>query len=112
MFLTSEGYTNKQTMEGTAMMDKKLFENFINKIFDLDGEQIGLLKIRMNTVKEIEAQKLKGTLVIGDRVMAAGGRKLNGDKGTIVKVNRTRAQVRLDNDTRIWNIPLTMLNKI
>jgi len=68
----------------------------------------------LNTVsKEIKEQrdyigrKIGNQLQRGDNVRVSG---TNGiEKGEVIKVNRTRAVVRIDN--RQWNVPFSMITK-
>ena len=52
---------------------------------------------------------VKYSLDRGDIVMIDGGRKLDKDEGTIVKVNRTRAVVNING--KQWNVPFSMITK-
>ena len=68
----------------------------------------------LNTVsKEIKEQrdyigrKIGNKLQRGDKVRVNG---TNGiEKGEVIKINRTRAVVRIDN--RQWNVPFSMITK-
>ena len=68
----------------------------------------------LNTVsKEIKEQrdyigrKIGNKLQRGDKVRVSSGTGM--EKGEVVKVNRTRAVVRIDN--RQWNVPFSMITK-
>ena len=54
------------------------------------------------------SERMKNFLEPGLRVLVDGNRS-GTDSGTIVKVNKTRCQVRLDSDGRLWNIPISMI---
>ena len=59
-----------------------------------------------------QSSKLKYQLKIGDKVRIKGSNKI--EKGTITKVNRTRAIVEVvmaDNLTANYNVPFTMITK-
>ena len=54
------------------------------------------------------AGNIKYELRPGVRVIVNGGKKLKQEKGRVVKVNRTRAEVRINGV--IWNVPFTLLS--
>ena len=54
------------------------------------------------------AGDIKYELRPGVKVIVNGGRRLKQEKGEVVKVNRTRAEVRINGT--IWNVPFTLLS--
>lgn len=80
-------------------------ENRINKIEDVrDLRTIqGFVKDR----KRALGNRLKYSLAVGDKVTVNNGR--TADKGTITKINRTRAVVDMRNGS--WNVPFSMITK-
>ena len=54
------------------------------------------------------SRRMKHFLEPGLKVLVYGN-KCGKENGTIVKVNKTRCQVRLDSDGRLWNIPISMI---
>ena len=54
------------------------------------------------------SRRMKNFLDPGLKVLV-NGNKCGTENGTIVKVNKTRCQVRLDSDGRLWNIPISMI---
>jgi len=59
-------------------------------------------------IKEV-GQMVKYELKPGDTVMVEGGRKLDKDEGTVVRINRTRAVV--DISGKHWDVPFSMITK-
>jgi transcription antitermination factor NusG len=53
----------------------------------------------------------KVALKVGDRVNVVGGKRVKDEKGTIKKINRTRAIVDIDGRGS-WNIPFSFITKI
>jgi hypothetical protein len=93
-------------------MDKKLFQDFMTQILDVDTKQYNELKDKTNMMKDLFVQRLKYELMVGDRVNVSGGKRVTNENGTVIKINRTRAQVKLDKDMRTWNVPLVFISKI
>ena len=60
--------------------------------------------------QERKATNLRGQLVEGDRVSFTG-RKVGSVTGTIVRVKRKKAIVRVGG-SRNWDVPLSMLKKV
>ena len=52
---------------------------------------------------------VKYSLDRGDIVTVEGGKKVDKEEGTIVKVNRTRAVVNINGID--WNVPFSMITK-
>ena len=70
------------------------------------------LRILRNVVNDriqVVGSMIKHKLNRGDIVMVEGGRKLDKDEGTIVKINRTRAVVNING--KEWNVPFSMITK-
>ena len=68
----------------------------------------------LNTVsKEIKEQRDYIGRKIGNKLQRDDKVRVNGtngiEKGEVIKVNRTRAVVRIDN--RQWNVPFSMITK-
>ena len=68
----------------------------------------------LNTVsKEIKEQRDYIGRKIGNQLQRGDNVRVNGtngiEKGEVIKVNRTRAVVRIDN--RRWNVPFSMITK-
>ena len=57
--------------------------------------------------KRTLGSRLKYSLVIGDKVTVNNGR--TSDKGTVTKINRTRAVVDMRGSS--WNVPFSMITK-
>ena len=57
-------------------------------------------------------KNMKYVLSVGDEVIISGGRRSHkhGDRGTIEKVNRTRAVVNIDGAR--WNVPFGMIQLV
>ena len=59
--------------------------------------------------RKADAAMMRATLSVGDRVSWDGKRGYT--EGTVVKVNRTRADVRADG-SGVWIVPMNMLTKL
>ena len=77
--------------------------NLIEDVRELRAIQ-GFIKDRRSSL----GNKTKYTLSIGDRVAVNGSRGL--EEGYIIKINRTRAIVSID-DMK-WNVPFSMISKM
>ena len=77
----------------------------INQIEDIRDLQTitDIIKLRLKDL----AAKTKRGLKIGDKVQINGSSKIR--RGTITKINRTRAVVNIDD--RLWNVPFSMITK-
>ena len=82
-------------------------ENRINKIEDVrDLRTIqGFVKDR----KRALGNRLKYSLAVGDKVKVSTSDGSRADKGTITKINRTRAVVDMRNGS--WNVPFSMITR-
>ena len=83
----------------------------INKIDDLiaqitSQEELNDIVHIVQDQRRVLARKMKRKLEPGLKVLIQGNKK---DSGIIVKVNKTRCQVRLDSDGKIWNVPISMI---
>ena len=87
-------------------MELREIERQINLIEDLRELKAiqGFIKDRRSSL----GNRLKYTLSIGDRVAVNGSRGL--EEGYIIKINRTRAIVSID-DMK-WNVPFAMITKM
>lgn len=79
----------------------------INTIVDKSDLRI-LRDVVSDRIKMV-GQMVKYSLDRGDIVMVEGGRKLDKDEGTIVRLNRTRAVVNING--KEWNVPFSMITK-
>ncbi|OUW42626.1 hypothetical protein CBD41_08865 [bacterium TMED181] len=72
---------------------------------------ISLIKDQQKIVRAKATIVAKATLVKGALVKVVGGKKIKRqegtDVGTLLKVNRTRADVQINGST--WTVPMTML---
>ena len=77
----------------------------INQIEDIRDLQTitDIIKLRL---KDLASRTKKG-LKLGDKVQINGSSKIR--RGTITKINRTRAVVNIDD--RLWNVPFSMITK-
>ena len=77
----------------------------INQIEDIRDLQTitDIIKLRLKDL----AAKTKRGLKIGDKVQINGSSKIT--RGTITKINRTRAVVNIDD--RHWTVPFSMITK-
>ena len=77
----------------------------INQIEDIRDLQTitDIIKLRL---KDLASRTKKG-LKLGDKVQINGSSKIR--RGTITKINRTRAVVYIDD--RFWNVPFSMITK-
>jgi ribosome maturation factor RimP len=94
------------------MMDNKLFQDFVDKMFTLDIDQYNKLNQTIRALRDVQVIKVKNALEVGDRVKITGGKRLTNAMGKVLKINRVKALVLIDNDNRTWNIPLAMIAKI
>ena len=79
----------------------------INKV--VDKSDLRILRDVVNDRIQVVGSIIKHKLNRGDIVMVEGGRKLDKDEGTIVKINRTRAVVNINGTD--WNVPFSMITK-
>jgi hypothetical protein len=100
-------------------MNPTLIDEILRGKYDADLAHIAeVIHNRRKQVRYIEAHRIGCTLNGGDRVeiTTIRPRYMIGEKGTIVKVNQTRAEVRMDNQCGRFGtsltIPLTCLRKI
>ena len=79
----------------------------INKV--VDKSDLRILRDVVNDRIKMVGHMVKYSLDRGDIVMIEGGRKLEKEEGTIVKLNRTRAVVNING--KQWNVPFSMITK-
>ena len=72
-------------------------------------KDLRILRDVVNDRIKVVGHMVKYTLDRGDIVMVDGGRKLDKDEGTIVRINRTRAVVNING--KEWNVPFSMITK-
>ena len=82
-------------------IEKKI--NLIEDLRELRAIQ-GFVKDRRRAI----GNRLKYTLSVGDEVQVSNGSRT--DKGTITKINRTRAVVDMRGGS--WNVPFSMITQI
>ena len=75
----------------------------------VDKSDLRILRDVVNDRIKMVGQMVKYSLDRGDIVMVEGGRKLDKDEGTIVRLNRTRAVVNING--KEWNVPFSMITK-
>ena len=75
----------------------------------LSKKDLRILRDAVNDRIKVVGHMVKYTLDRGDIVMVDGGRKLDKDEGTIVRINRTRAVVNING--KEWNVPFSMITK-
>ena len=75
----------------------------------VDKSDLRILRDVVNDRIKVVGSMIKYTLNRGDIVMVDGGRKLDKDEGTIVKINRTRAVVNING--KQWTVPFSMITK-
>ena len=76
--------------------------NLIEDLRELRAIQ-GFVKDRKRAI----GNRLKYTLSVGDEVKVSNGKTV--DKGTITKINRTRAVVEMRGGS--WNVPFSMITR-
>ena len=72
-------------------------------------KDLRILKSVIDDRLKMVGHMVKYSLDRGDIVMVEGGRKLEKDEGTIVRLNRTRAVVNING--KEWNVPFSMITK-
>ena len=72
-------------------------------------KDLRILKSVIDDRLKMVGHMVKYSLDRGDIVTVEGGKKVNKEEGTIVKLNRTRAVVNI-NGTE-WNVPFSMITK-
>ena len=72
-------------------------------------KDLRILRDVVNDRIKVIGHMVKYTLDRGDIVMVEGGKKLDKDEGTIVRINRTRAVVNING--KEWNVPFSMITK-
>ena len=75
----------------------------------VDKSDLRILRDVVNDRIKMVGHMVKYSLDRGDIVTVEGGKKVNKEEGTIVKLNRTRAVVNI-NGTE-WNVPFSMITK-
>ena len=86
-------------------LEKLMLE--INQI--VDKHELRILRNVVNDRLKVVGHMVKYSLERGDIVKVEGGRKLDKEEGTIVKLNRTRAVVNINGTD--WNVPFSMITK-
>ena len=72
-------------------------------------KDLRILKSVIDDRLKMVGHMIKYSLDRGDIVMVEGGKKLDKEEGTIVKLNRTRAVVNINGTD--WNVPFSMITK-
>ena len=81
-------------------------EKQINLIEDM--RELRTIQSFIKNRKRAIGNRLKYTLSVGDEVQVSNGSRT--DKGTITKINRTRAVVDMRGGS--WNVPFSMITQI
>ena len=68
---------------------------------------LNVLASELKAQRKFLASKVGNTLQRGDKVRISNGRSI--EYGDVIKVNRTRAVVRIDDQQ--WNVPFSMITK-
>lgn len=55
-------------------------------------------------------ESIKWRLEPGMRIIVDGGKRLKAEPGEIIKVNRTRCEVKIEGREGIWNVPINLIN--
>jgi preprotein translocase subunit YajC len=77
-----------------------------------DNEKLSTITSAVRDKRKYNASHLKYSLKVGDKVRITGSGNI--DKGTITKVNRTRAVVKIEIEGELpvsYNVPFTMISK-
>ena len=88
--------------------ENSLFEIHRHIMFLATQEELDEVVRSVKTRRNDLAKQLKATLSKGDFVLV-DNRNGKVERGTIVKVNKTRAVVTINNQG--WNVPLSMIRK-
>ena len=90
-------------------MSKERKDLLIDLMGIRDINELRLIRSAINDrIKEV-GSAIKYDLNIGDKVLINSPRKEFHDDGVIIKVNRTRAVVKIDG--KQWNVPFSMITK-
>ena len=87
----------------------------MNELYQIKSLIPGLTKPELDTLQHVVRQRIvevagdiKYELRPGTAVIVSGGKKHKEAKGEVIRVNRTRAVVRIGAEK--WNVPFTMLS--
>jgi len=93
----------EKTMRKDTRSDLLVLINTLDNLDDL-REVRSMIKDKIESL----GRMTKYNLIIGDKVRVSGTNKI--EKGKIVKINRTRAVVEIDD--KQWNVPFSMIVKL
>ena len=77
-----------------------------------DNETLSVISKAIKDMRRYNVSHLRYSLEIGDKVKINGTNKI--ESGTITKVNRTRAVVKIEDENKLpvsYNVPFTMITK-
>lgn len=90
------------------MKQSKLIDRITDDIWDINNiNDLNVISSELKGRRKSLARKVGNTLQRGDKVRVSSGRSI--EHGEIIKVNITRAVVRIDNQQ--WNVPFSMITK-
>ena len=92
----------------TEEREQSLFEIHRHIMFLATHEELDKVRNSIKMRKDDLARQVISNLCIGDNVLI-DNRKGKVDRGTIRKINRTRAVVEIGNQG--WNVPFSMIRK-
>ena len=90
------------------MIQSELVDRICSDIRDVKNTND--LRVISNAIKQTRkwlAAEIGNKLQVGDNVRISGSNKI--ERGEIIKINRTRAVVRIDNQQ--WTVPFSMITK-
>ena len=92
----------------TEEREQSLFEIHRHIMFLATHEELDKVRDSIKMRRDDLARQVVSSLCIGDNVLI-DNRKGNVERGTIRKINRTRAVVDIENQS--WNVPFSMIRK-
>ena len=79
---------------------------YINTLDSIDD--LNLVKVMVKNRRDVLSVETKLGLIVGEEVTISGSSKI--EKGTITKINRTRAVIDVDGTS--WTVPFSMIRKL
>ena len=90
------------------MIQSELIDRISNDIRQVKNvNDLTLLAHELKEQRKYLSKKIGNVLQRGDKVRVSNGRTI--EYGEVIKVNRTRAVVRIDDQQ--WNVPFSMITK-
>tara|TARA_Y100000401_G_scaffold70398_1_gene56506 strand:+ start:451 stop:726 length:276 start_codon:yes stop_codon:yes gene_type:complete len=90
------------------MIQSELIDRISDDIRQVKNvNDLTLLAHELKEQRKYLSKKIGNVLQRGDKVRVSNGRTI--DYGEVIKVNRTRAVVRIDDQQ--WNVPFSMITK-